>query len=163
MGLRGGMVWVPTEALQSNSCEHRRPEYQPFANSTRPNHFLVVSKAIGNSVIKDLYIQNYPVHCFTISGSDGLILENITLNNTSGDAPNSRSNGLAASHNSDGFDISSTNGLILRNSTVLNQDDCVAITSGDSITVQDMYCDGEPPQTYHLLMHTLTDSKADTA
>lgn len=109
---------------------------------TRPNHFFVVSKAIGSSVIKNLYIQNYPVHCFTISGSNGLVLENILLNNTAGEAPNNRSSGLAAAHNTDGFDISSTNGLTLKDSTVLNQDDCVAITSGDSITVSNMYCDG---------------------
>lgn len=69
-------------------------------------------------------------------------MENIILNNTAGNAPNNRSGGLPAAHNTDGFDISSTNGMILRDSTVLNQDDCVAITSGDSITVSDMYCDG---------------------
>lgn len=109
----------------------------------KPDHFFVVSKAIGNSVIKDLYIQNYPTHCFSISGSNGLLMENIVLNNTAGNAPNARSSGLAAAHNTDGFDISSTNGMTLRDSTVLNQDDCVAITSGDSITVENMYCDGK--------------------
>lgn len=109
----------------------------------RPGDFFVVSKAVGNSVIKDLYIQNYPTHCFSISGSTGLLLENIVLNNTAGNAPNNRSGGLAAAHNTDGFDISSTDGLVLKSSTVLNQDDCVAITSGDSITVQDMYCNGK--------------------
>jgi len=122
---------------------------------TRPNHFFVVSKAINGSVIRDLYIQNYPVHCFSISGSDGLLLENVVLNNTAGNAPNSRSGNLAAAHNTDGFDISSTNGLTLRNSTVLNQDDCVAITSGNNITVEEMHCDGtslrytySPPKLY---------------
>ncbi|KAI5206926.1 glycoside hydrolase family 28 protein [Aureobasidium subglaciale EXF-2481] len=108
---------------------------------TKPNHFMTV-KAVGKSVIKDLVIQNYPVHCFSISGSNGLVVENILLDNSAGDAPNNRSNGLAASHNSDGFDISSTDGMILRNSKVVNQDDCVAITSGNNITVSNMYCDG---------------------
>lgn len=109
---------------------------------SKPNHFITVSKAIGNSVIKDLVIQNYPVHCFSISGSNGLVIENILLNNTAGEAPNNRSNGLAAAHNTDGFDISSTDGLVLKDSTVLNQDDCVAVTSGNNITVSKMYCDG---------------------
>ncbi|CAD0111392.1 unnamed protein product [Aureobasidium uvarum] len=108
----------------------------------KPNHFITVNKAIGKSVVKNLVIQNYPVHCFYISGSDGLVVENILLNNTAGEAPNSRSNGLAAAHNTDGFDISGTNGMILRDSTVLNQDDCVAVTSGNNITVSNMYCDG---------------------
>ncbi|KAI4718793.1 glycoside hydrolase [Aureobasidium sp. EXF-10727] len=108
----------------------------------KPNHFITVNKAIGKSVVKNLVIQNYPVHCFSISGSDGLVVENILLNNTAGEAPNSRSNGLAAAHNTDGFDISGTNGMVLRDSTVLNQDDCVAVTSGNNITVSNMYCDG---------------------
>ncbi|KAI4845585.1 glycoside hydrolase [Aureobasidium sp. EXF-8845] len=108
----------------------------------KPNHFITVSKAVGKSVIKNLVIQNYPVHCFSITGSNGLVVENIFLNNTAGEAPDARSNGLAAAHNTDGFDISSTDGMILRDSMVLNQDDCVAITSGNNITVSNIYCDG---------------------
>jgi polygalacturonase len=108
----------------------------------KPNHFITVSKAVGNSVIKNLVIQNYPVHCFSITGSNGLVVENIFLNNTAGEAPNARSNGLAAAHNTDGFDISSTDGMVLRDSMVLNQDDCVAVTSGNNISVSNMYCDG---------------------
>lgn len=108
----------------------------------KPNHFITVSKANGASTIKDLYIQNWPVHCFYISNSNGLNIYNITLNNEAGDAPNNRSNGLAAAHNSDGFDISSCNNLTLRDSWVRNQDDCVAVTSGDNIRVSGMYCDG---------------------
>jgi hypothetical protein len=108
----------------------------------KPNHFITVNKAVGKSVIRNLVIQNYPVHCFSISGSNGLVVEDIFLNNTAGEAPNARSNGLAAAHNTDGFDISSTDGMILRDSKVLNQDDCVAITSGNNITVSNMYCDG---------------------
>lgn len=111
-------------------------------DSNRPDHFFVVNKALGNSAIKDLYIQNYPTHCFSISSSDNLLMENIVLNNSAGNAPNARSSGLPAAHNTDGFDISTTNGMVLKNSIVLNQDDCVAITSGDNITVQNMYCDG---------------------
>lgn len=109
---------------------------------TKPDHFFTVSKAIGSSVIRNLYIQNYPTHCFSISGSNGLLMENITLDNSAGNAPNNRSGGLPAAHNTDGFDISSTNGMTLRDSSVNNQDDCVAITSGDSITVSNMYCNG---------------------
>ncbi|KAK3075334.1 hypothetical protein LTR53_001403 [Teratosphaeriaceae sp. CCFEE 6253] len=108
----------------------------------KPDHFFVISKALGNSVVKNLYIQNYPTHCFSVSNSAGLIMENIVLNNTAGNAPNARSGGLPAAHNTDGFDLSSCNNTIVRDCTVLNQDDCVAITSGDHITVSNMYCDG---------------------
>jgi len=93
-------------------------------------------------VIRDLHIQNYPTHCFTIQNSAGLIIENIILDNSAGNAPNNRSGRLAAAHNTDGFDISGCNNTILRNSWVSNQDDCVAITSGNHVTVSNMYCDG---------------------
>jgi len=108
----------------------------------KPDHFFTVNKALGNSVIKNLYIQNYPTHCFSISNVDGLVLENIILDNSAGNAPNARSTGLPAAHNTDGFDLSSANNTMLKNSVVLNQDDCVAITSGDGITVSNMYCEG---------------------
>jgi polygalacturonase len=64
------------------------------------------------------------------------------LDNSAGDAPNARSGGLAAAHNSDGFDVSTTNNVIITDTFVHNQDDCVAITSGNNITVSNLYCYG---------------------
>ncbi|KZM22972.1 polygalacturonase [Ascochyta rabiei] len=108
----------------------------------KPNHFIELNKVLGSSSVHDIYIQNYPVHCFAISNSAGLDVYHITLNNSAGYAPNARSNGLPASHNSDGFDISSTNDTKVRDSVVINQDDCVAITSGNNIIVDNMHCNG---------------------
>ena len=108
----------------------------------KPHYLMSVSDVTGSSSIHDLYIQNYPAHCFQVSGVDGLEMYNIVLNNTAGNAPNNRSDGDPAAHNSDGWDISGSNNTIIRDSTVLNQDDCVAVTSGDNITVSGMYCDG---------------------
>ncbi|CAN9084610.1 unnamed protein product [Alternaria sp. RS040] len=109
---------------------------------TKPNHFIEISKVLGNSSVHDIYIENYPVHCFAISNSAGLDIHHITLNNSAGYAPNNRSNGLPASHNSDGFDLGSTNDTTVRDSVVINQDDCVAVTSGNNILVNNMYCNG---------------------
>jgi polygalacturonase len=64
------------------------------------------------------------------------------MDNSAGNAANSASDGLPAAHNSDGFDISSTDNLILQNSYVSNQDDCVAVTSGTNILVSGMTCIG---------------------
>jgi len=108
----------------------------------RPDHFIVVNKMTGGSVIQNLHIQNWPVHLFSISSSSDLIMRDMLLDNSAGDAPNNRSNGLAAAHNSDGFDVSSTNNTLITNATVFNQDDCVAVTSGNNITVDSMYCSG---------------------
>ncbi|KAL3419686.1 glycosyl hydrolase family 28 [Phlyctema vagabunda] len=108
----------------------------------KPNHFIVVSKMTGNSVIKNLHIKNWPVHLFSISGSSNVEMYDLLLDNSAGEAPNERSNGLAAAHNSDGFDLSSSTNFVIRDSVVINQDDCVAITSGNNVTVDNMYCDG---------------------
>lgn len=96
----------------------------------------------AGSVIKDLNIKNWPVHCFSISNCADLTITNIFLNNTDGEAPNARSGTLAAAHNSDGFDLSNCNRTSVTNSIVLNQDDCVAVTSGYNVTVDNMYCYG---------------------
>ncbi|KAF3763858.1 family 28 glycoside hydrolase [Cryphonectria parasitica EP155] len=109
--------------------------------SDKPDHFFVVQD-MENSVIQDLYIQNWPTHLFYMSGNAGLTVTGLVLNNSAGDAPNSLSDGLAAAHNSDGFDISSSSDVTLSNIQVYNQDDCVAVTSGTNITVSDMYCSG---------------------
>jgi polygalacturonase len=69
-------------------------------------------------------------------------MKNIYLNNLAGNAPNAKSSGLPAAHNTDGFDVSGSTNVTIHDNTVLNQDDCVAITSGDSIEVYNMFCDG---------------------
>ncbi|MCJ1444392.1 MAG: hypothetical protein MMC23_004894 [Stictis urceolatum] len=108
----------------------------------KPDHFFQVSNALGNSVIEDLYIQNYPTHGIAVGGSDGLIIQRITMNNTLGNLPNNQSDGLAAGHNTDGIGVGTSSNILLRDSTILNQDDCVAVTSGDNITTRNFYCDG---------------------
>jgi polygalacturonase len=137
-----GMVRVLTEELISKSSLYFKTSLKmKNPNSSRPDHFIVIDDAT-NILIKNLYIQNWPVHCFDITGSTGVTITGLTLDNSAGDAPNAASSGLPAAHNSDGFDISSTTNLVLSNTIVKNQDDCVAITSGTNITVTGMTCSG---------------------
>ncbi|CZR57681.1 probable polygalacturonase precursor [Phialocephala subalpina] len=107
----------------------------------KPNHFIVVKMTQG-SVIKNLHIQNWPAHLFSIGSSSNLTVRDIVLDNSAGDAPNNRSNGLAAAHNSDGVGVSGSSNILIDNIKVHNQDDCVAVTSGNNITVSNMYCFG---------------------
>lgn len=109
--------------------------------SSKPDHFIVVDK-MTNSVIKNLNIYDWPVHCFDVTKCDGVTITNLYMDNSDGDAPNSKSKGLPAAHNSDGFDFSSSNNMLLSNTKVHNQDDCVAVTSGVNVTVTGMYCYG---------------------
>jgi polygalacturonase len=101
-----------------------------------------VIKKMYNSVVSNLNIKNWPVHCFNIGSSQNLRITGLTLDNSAGDAPNANSNGKPAAHNSDGFDISSSDFVTIENTWVHNQDDCVAVTSGTQITVSGMYCYG---------------------
>jgi polygalacturonase len=107
----------------------------------KPDHFIVVNKVV-NAKITNLNIQNWPTHCFYISGARGLSITGLTLDNSAGDAANSASDGDPAAHNSDGFDISGSDTVTLDTITVYNQDDCVAVTSGSNILVTNMYCSG---------------------
>lgn len=107
----------------------------------KPDHFIVVKKTT-NAKILNLNIKNWPVHCFNIIDNEHLTISGLLLNNSAGDKPNSKSGGKPAAHNSDGFDISSSDYVVLDNINVYNQDDCVAVTSGTQITVDKMYCYG---------------------
>ncbi|KAJ4387860.1 hypothetical protein N0V93_008463 [Gnomoniopsis smithogilvyi] len=109
--------------------------------AVKPDHFFVIQD-MYNASFSGLYIQNWPTHLFYVTGNDYLSMTNLVLNNSAGDAPNSVSDGLAAAHNSDGFDISSSNYVTLDSITVYNQDDCVAVTSGTQVSVSNMYCSG---------------------
>ena len=107
----------------------------------RPDHFIVVKKTY-DSHITGLNIMDWPVHCFDITGSQNVVFSGLVLNNTAGYAPNAASGGKPAAHNSDGFDISSSDYITLEDINVYNQDDCVAVTSGTQITVDNVYCFG---------------------
>ncbi|KAJ5361750.1 hypothetical protein N7541_002594 [Penicillium brevicompactum] len=107
----------------------------------KPDHFIVLKK-LYNSQITNLNIKNWPVHCFDITGVQHVTLSGLTLDNSDGDEPNSASGDDAAAHNSDGFDISSSDYVTLENIVVYNQDDCVAVTSGTQIVIDNVYCSG---------------------
>ncbi|KAH7143529.1 putative endopolygalacturonase D [Dactylonectria macrodidyma] len=107
----------------------------------KPNHFIVL-KHTNNAKVTGLNIKNWPVHCFYMQYNYDLVVSDITLDNSAGDEPNDSSDGDAAAHNSDGFDISSSDGVTLSNIWVHNQDDCVAVTSGSNIVIDGIYCYG---------------------
>jgi polygalacturonase len=140
MGKHIGTARVQMEEFRSTCLS--RLECRTAADMLRPDHFIVVNKLTAGSVIENLHIQNWPTHLFSISSCSNITMRNLLLDNSAGDAPNAISGGLPAAHNSDGFDISTTKDALIYDNTVYNQDDCVAITSGNNITVDNMYCSG---------------------
>lgn len=94
------------------------------------------------STMKDLYIQNYPSHGINVAGVLNSTIQNIILNNSLGDAPNNRSNGLSAAHNTDAFDVGNSVNLLIENCKVWNQDDCVVVSDSSNVTVRSTFCSG---------------------
>jgi len=100
---------------------------------TKPKFFYAHSLK-GTSSITGLNILNAPVQVFSINGASGLTLENINIDNSAGDS--------AGGHNTDAFDVGSSSNIKIINANVKNQDDCLAINSGTSITFSGGTCSG---------------------
>ncbi|CDO68615.1 Glycoside Hydrolase Family 28 protein [Trametes cinnabarina] len=86
-------------------------------------------------------VLNSPARVYSVSNPAPLTMSNLVIDDSAGDAPNSKSDGKPAGHNTDGFDVS-TNDLIIENSTIHNQDDCLAINKGTNIVFQGNTCIG---------------------
>ncbi|KAJ3038203.1 hypothetical protein HDU99_010326, partial [Rhizoclosmatium hyalinum] len=86
----------------------------------------------GHSVISHLKIVNAPVHIFSVGGSD-TIIDSITIDNSAG--------ATLGGHNTDAFDVSATN-IVVQNSIVHNQDDCLAVNHGNGIKFYNNVCVG---------------------
>ncbi|KAH9851064.1 endo-polygalacturonase PG1 [Lenzites betulinus] len=86
-------------------------------------------------------VLNSPARVYSVSNPAPLTMSQLTIDDSAGDAPNSKSDGAAAGHNTDGFDVSTTD-LTIEDSTIHNQDDCLAINKGSNIVFQRNTCTG---------------------
>ncbi|CAK7207626.1 hypothetical protein SEUCBS139899_010436 [Sporothrix eucalyptigena] len=98
---------------------------------TKPKFFY--AHDLTNSAINNFYVLNTPIQAISISGASGLTITNMTINNEAGNS---------LGKNTDGFDIGESSNVIITDSNVYNQDDCVAVNSGTSITVENTVCSG---------------------
>lgn len=80
-------------------------------------------------------MKNTPVQGFSINGATQLTLDHITIDNTAGDVTN-------GGHNTDAFDVGSSNGVFITNANIKNQDDCLAVNSGTDIHFTGGTCSG---------------------
>ncbi|KAI9833590.1 MAG: hypothetical protein M1819_003543 [Sarea resinae] len=99
---------------------------------TKPKFFY--AHDLKSSSISNLNIENTPVQCFSINGATDLTLSGISIDNSAGDD--------AGAHNTDAFDVGSSDGVYITGATVKNQDDCLAINSGNNITFTGGSCSG---------------------
>ncbi|EAW24760.1 glycoside hydrolase family 28 protein [Aspergillus fischeri NRRL 181] len=98
---------------------------------TKPK--FMYAHSLEDSTITGLSIKNTPVQAISVQATN-LYLIDITIDNSDGD-----DNG---GHNTDGFDISESTGVYIRGATVKNQDDCIAINSGENIEFSGGTCSG---------------------
>ncbi|KAI1095494.1 endopolygalacturonase [Rostrohypoxylon terebratum] len=99
---------------------------------TKPKFFYAHS--LTSSTITGLNVKNTPVQGFSINGATDLTLDTITIDNSAGDS--------AGGHNTDAFDVGSSNGVKIINANIKNQDDCLAINSGSNIEFTGGTCSG---------------------
>ncbi|KAI1403812.1 glycoside hydrolase family 28 protein [Hypoxylon fuscum] len=99
---------------------------------TKPKFF--AAHNMNSSTITGLNIKNTPVHCFSINGAYDLTLDQITIDNSDGDA--------GGGHNTDAFDVGSSDGVKILGANVKNQDDCLAVNSGSNIEFSGGSCSG---------------------
>ena len=76
-----------------------------------------------SSSITGITIKDSPVQVFSINGAQDLALNDITIDDSAGDAGE-------LAHNTDAFDIGSSSGVSITGANVKNQDDCLAVDSG---------------------------------
>ncbi|OHF00656.1 endopolygalacturonase 1 precursor [Colletotrichum orchidophilum] len=91
---------------------------------------------LQDSNIRNLNVLNTPVQAFSINTCTNLGIYNIIIDDSAGD------NGPNGAHNTDGFDVGSSNGVHISGCIVKNQDDCLAINSGTNITFTNGTCIG---------------------
>jgi galacturan 1,4-alpha-galacturonidase len=80
-----------------------------------------------------LTIIGSPVHTFSVKASN-FTIDGVTIDN--------RGTNYDLGHNTDGFDVSGSLGLTIKNVHVYNNDDCLAVNSGTDIYFQNNYCSG---------------------
>lgn len=105
---------------------------------TKPKFFK--ANNLNDSVLDSLYLLNAPINSFSINYINNLVVKDITINNTAGDVL--ASNGKTRGHNTDAFDINNCDGVLITGAQVWNQDDCVAVNSGQNVLFTDGLCSG---------------------
>ncbi|XP_060531822.1 polygalacturonase-like [Cylas formicarius] len=93
-----------------------------------------------DSTFKNFKIKNCPMRCVAIDGSNNLVASGFTIDNAEG-APGTAKSGKEG-HNTDGFDIDKSTYVTVKDATVTNQDDCVAINGAQHITIDNFHCIG---------------------
>lgn len=105
---------------------------------TKPKFFK--ANNLNDSVLDSINIQNAPKNFFSLNYVNNLLVKDVICNNTAGDELNA--DGRTLGHNTDAFNINNAVGVVIQNARVWNQDDCVAVNSGQDVLFKDALCSG---------------------
>ncbi|KAF8302571.1 polygalacturonase [Clavulina sp. PMI_390] len=97
----------------------------------KPHPFVKV-KISGT--FEDVTILNSPAQAISLGNDAALLVHGVNVDNSAGDAG-------ALGHNTDGFDVS-TSDVTIQDCVVKNQDDCIAINAGSNIVFENNQCSG---------------------
>ncbi|KAF4944838.1 hypothetical protein FSARC_14570 [Fusarium sarcochroum] len=130
----GNNLLIEGASGHSIDCEGQRWWDTKGSNGgkTKPKFFSAHS--LKNSNIKKLNVLNTPVQAFSINSVTNLGVYDVHLDNSLGDTK--------GGHNTDAFDVGSSNGVYISGAVVKNQDDCLAINSGTNVTFTGGNCSG---------------------
>ncbi|CDO51184.1 hypothetical protein DV451_004499 [Geotrichum candidum] len=98
----------------------------------KPKFF--AAHGLKNSKVEGLKVYNTPVQAFSISGAQKVNFNNILLDNKAGDSK--------GGHNTDAFDVGGSSDITIDGAIVYNQDDCIAVNSGNRIKFLNGFCSG---------------------
>ncbi|KAJ1301722.1 hypothetical protein OPQ81_008955 [Rhizoctonia solani] len=108
------------------------------AKQAKPHPMIKLS---CSGTVENVTVLNSPAQVFSMGNDAALVVSNVKIDNSAGNAANSLSGGKPAAHNTDGFDVS-TSDVTIQGSTIINQDDCIAINKGSNIIFQNNQCTG---------------------
>ncbi|KAI9015730.1 pectin lyase fold/virulence factor [Phycomyces nitens] len=103
------------------------------ANNKAPTLFKIKAT---NSYFGGFHVKQAPRAHFSVNGSKNLTIENLSLNTVS-------KNANKPAKNTDAFDVSGASDIIIRNSNIVNGDDCIAVNGGvTNLLVTGLSCTG---------------------
>ncbi|CAG9861615.1 unnamed protein product [Phyllotreta striolata] len=112
---------------------------------TKPKFFKIGTT--GGSVFRHIYLLNCAHFCVGITASD-VHVHHFTIDVVAGN--------LRGGLNTDGFGVSNSHNVLIEDSVVMNQDDCVVVNRGTNMVFRNLQCYGT-----HGLSFSVGDSHKD--
>ncbi|XP_050300083.1 polygalacturonase-like [Anthonomus grandis grandis] len=120
--------------------------------TTKPR-FLTITAT--NAILESINIKNCPVGCTSVYKSENLTIRNWKIDNLQGDEGVASENKFG--HNTDGIGIKMSKNILVEDSIIYNQDDCIGLNSGTHLIVRNMFCHGSHGLSLSVATATIED------